>query len=189
MKLTESLKYPTIAEIEEVKKTMAHKYIYDLTPNNTSMLTLDYPAGITLHEACTAFDQLMNALAKEVGLGLHGLAWFGVILERNSKGRVWPHIHLIVHSKRSRKTGRTVASMPFPKIRKLQRLWARLVNWEDPSSRPMDLQRAHDAVYLTKEYIPGPANLQAPKQRYRLIEHNIGLLNKKAERAQMQAAA
>lgn len=188
MKLTGSLKYPTIERIEEIKKTMTHKYIcagYTLPKSNTALLTLNYPQDITLHKADTAFREFMDALTDEVGLGSNAIAWFGIILERNTDGRRWPHMHLVVHSKRSRKTGRTVASLPIHRIKKLQRLWAQLVSWKD-DSRPMDIRRVHDVAYLANSYLVGPDNLQAPYQRYRLVEHNTKLLHGKAARALMQ---
>ena len=137
------------------------------TSNSTVHATLVLDPNSTLHDASQHFDKWLDEVCKLVGTGRYGVSYFGARFTLNSVGSQWPHIHIVIRTVKSRKTGLTISRLD---CKDKDRLCA---YWESLAGRPA---RGKACILETVFHMPkligymaGVKNADRPMQQMHLI--------------------
>ena len=140
-----------------------------LTRNNAVHVAGTFQKGATLYDVDQAVSTLMQELARHLGIGQYGLSRLGVVLMRPC-----PHVHMIVRSIKSSKTGLTCSRLPGHALDAIKATWKKQTG-ETVYIRP---------IYNVKRligYISGNKNVMRPGQVWMEIPpHNLERLERKA---------
>lgn len=139
------------------------------TRNNSIHVAGTFQKGATLYDIDQAITTLMQELAGHLGIGQYGLSRLGVVLMRPC-----PHVHMIVRSIKSSKTGLTCSRLPGHALVAIKATWKKQTG-ETVYIRP---------IYNVKRligYISGKKNVMRPGQVWMEIPpHNLERLERKA---------
>lgn len=139
------------------------------TRNNSIHVVGTFQKGATLYDIDQALATLMQELARHLGIGQYGLGRLGVVLMRPV-----PHVHMIIKSIKSRKTGLTCSRLPGNALDSIK------VKWKEQTGETLYFRPVYDVRNLI-DYITGWKNVMRPNQQWMEISpHNLERFERKA---------
>ena len=150
-------------------KVTMYKELNKLHHRNTVHVSLSFKVDSTRGQMEEAITQLLASLGEEAGCGHLGMIATGVVLGRPTTGGAGVavvkahHAHLLVRSSKSRKSGRTVARLPWSSIETIQQ------SIDGGYCQSFVMEPVYDADSLLS-YILGDRNLGAEGSQVFMFE-------------------
>jgi len=152
--------------------------------HNSLYLTLtfnrNYKDRLAVEQIIHLYHCFMVEVVRLSGMKASSVAHVGIFLSNNHEGKRIPHIHAIIYSSKSRRTGRTIAQIGKEKKEKLAQLWESI-----PHSNDLKFEEIFCAQGVL-DYLTGYRNIKARYQEwFELPQFNASLVKRKASNKQL----